>query len=238
MYYDIMKKACENDNICFDETMYEKFMKYKTLIKEWNEKINLTAITEDDEIIKKHFIDCIKCLRFDGIIKAENIIDIGTGAGFPGVPISIMKEEKNVVLLDSLNKRINFLNTVIQDLSLNNVKAIHGRAEELARKKEYREFFDIAISRAVANMTVLCELSIPFVKLNGYFVAMKGPSVDEELNEAKNAIATLGGRLEDIIKVEIENSDLRHNMVIIKKIKATSDVYPRKAGSITKKPLR
>lgn len=237
-YYDIMKVACEKEGLSFDDKKYEQFMVYKDLIKEWNEKINLTAITEDEEIVKKHFIDSIKCFKFDAVKEASNLIDVGTGAGFPGIPIGVMRPEMNIVLLDSLNKRINFLNLVCEKLQLKNIKAIHGRAEDFAREKGYREKFDVAISRAVANMAVLSELCIPYVKVNGFFVALKGPSIDEELSEAKNAISVLGGKLKEIIKVEIEDSDLRHNLVIVKKEKGTSNIYPRKAGSITKKPLK
>lgn len=237
-FYDIMDIACQKEGLSFDEKKYEQFMLYKDLIKEWNEKVNLTAITEDEEIIKKHFIDSIKCLKFDGVRKAGSLIDVGTGAGFPGIPISIMMPEINIVLLDSLNKRVNFLNLVIEKLQLKNIRAIHGRAEDFAREKGYREKFDIAISRAVANMTVLSELCIPYVKVNGFFVALKGPAIEEELSESKNAVGVLGGKLEEIIEVEIEDSDLRHNLVIVKKEKSTPNVYPRKAGSITKKPLK
>lgn len=236
-FYDIMKRACDNECVDFDFEKYNIFIKYKELLQEWNEKINLTAITQDEEIIKKHFIDSIKCFKFDGIKNAQSIIDIGTGAGLPGIPIKIVAPEKRIVLLDSLNKRVLFLQEVISKFNLNYIEAIHTRAEELARKENYRQSFDIAISRAVANMAVLSELCIPFVKINGYFVAMKGPSVEEELNTSKLAINTLGGKLEDIIKIDIEDSDLKHNLVIIKKIKSTPTVYPRKAGNITKNPL-
>lgn len=237
-FYDIMNEACLNEGLPFDTDKYEKFIIYKDLIQEWNEKINLTAITEDNDIIKKHFIDCIKGFRFTELRNANNIIDVGTGAGFPGIPLKIMAPDKNVVLLDSLNKRINFLNEVISKLKLTKIEAIHGRAEEFSRKAEFREKFDIAVSRAVANMTLLSELCIPYVRVDGYFMALKGPAVENELNEAKNAIATLGGKLEDIIKVEIEDTDLQHNLVVVRKIKNTSMVYPRKASSISKKPLK
>lgn len=237
-YFNIMESACDNEGVVFNEEKYNKFMKYKNLIKEWNEKINLTAITEDGEIVKKHFIDSIKIFRFPFLKDAKNIIDIGTGAGFPGIPIKIINEEICVVLLDSLNKRINFLNEVIDRLDLKNIKAIHGRAEDYAKNIEYREKFDIATSRAVANMTVLSEFCIPYVKVGGYFVALKGPSIEEEILESKNAIGTLGGRLEDIIKVDIEESDLKHNLVIVKKIKQTPKQFPRKSGIVTKKPLK
>jgi 16S rRNA (guanine527-N7)-methyltransferase len=237
-FYDIINIACQKDGLNFDTDQYHKFMLYKDLIQDWNNKINLTAITEDDEIVKKHFIDCIKCFRFEDIRTSGSIIDVGTGAGFPGIPIKIMAPNKKVTLLDSLNKRVNFLNEVITSLKLNNVEAIHGRAEEMSRKEEYREKFDIAISRAVANMSVLSELCIPYVKVGGYFVAMKGPAVEEELSQARNAIGTLGGKLEQVIKVEIEETDLQHNLVVIKKVRSTPQLYPRKATSISKKPLK
>lgn len=237
-FYDIMNEACTNINIDFNEDKYNKFILYKELLQEWNEKINLTAITEDEGIIKKHFIDSLKCFQFEELKNAERIIDIGTGAGLPGIPIKIAAEDKKIVLLDSLNKRINFLNEVISKLKLNNIETIHGRAEEFSRKEGYRESFDIAISRAVANLTVLCELCIPYVKVGGYFVAMKGPAVEEELNEAQKAIDKLGGKLLKVIKVKIEDSDLQHNLVIIKKIKNTPSLYPRTSTNISKKPLR
>lgn len=237
-YFDLMKTACDNVKMSFNEEKYNKFITYKDLLKEWNEKINLTAIIEDEEIIKKHFIDCIKAFASDEFKKAKNLIDVGTGAGFPGLPISIMREDIKVTLLDSLNKRINFLNQVKNSLKLKNVETIHCRAEDGARDKNLRESFDIATSRAVANMCVLSELCLPYVKVGGYFIALKGPNIVEELNESKNAIGTLGGKLQTIIEVEVEGTDLKHNLVVIKKIKDISKVYPRKAGSITKKPLK
>lgn len=237
-YFDLMYSACKNEGLNFNEKQYDKFIKYKDLIQEWNEKVNLTAITEDKEIIKKHFIDSIKIFKFDFLKNARSLIDIGTGGGFPGIPIKIINENINVVLLDSLNKRINFLNEVINKLELQNIRTIHGRAEDFSRKNEYREKFDIATSRAVANMTVLSEFCIPYVNIGGYFIALKGPSIDDEILEAKNAIGTLGGKLDDIIKVEIEESDLKHNLVIVKKVKETPKQFPRKAGVVTKRPLK
>lgn len=238
IYYDLLEKASKDVGVQFNEDKYNKFILYKDLLKEWNEKINLTAITEDEEIIKKHFIDCIKAFKFNEFLKEKSIIDVGTGAGFPGIPLGIMKEELHITLLDSLNKRINFLNDIINKLNLKNFNTIHGRAEDLARKNDYRENFDIATSRAVANMSVLSEFCLPYVKVGGHFVALKGPAVEEELSDAKNAIAILGGKLLDVIKVDIEDSDLKHNLVIVEKIKKSPDVYPRKAGTITKKPIK
>jgi len=236
-YFDIMNKASINVGLEFNEKKYAEFMRYKDLIKEWNEKINLTAIKEDEEIVKKHFIDSMKVFEFDQLKNAKNIIDIGTGGGFPGIPMKIIKPEINIVLLDSLNKRIKFLDEVIKDLQLENIKAIHGRAEDYAQEVQYREKFDIAVSRAVANLTVLSEFCIPYVKVGGYFVAMKGPAVEEEIKLSKNAIRMLGGKIEHIKKVQIEDSDLNHNLVIIKKIAGTNKKYPRKAGMVTRSPL-
>ena len=232
-----MKEASLEVGFDLTENQYNQFMEYMKLLQEWNEKINLTAITEDEEVIKKHFIDCIKAFKSDAVKNAKTVIDVGTGAGFPGLPIAIMNPNINVTLLDSLNKRINFLNTVVAKLELKNVVTIHSRAEDGARKPELRENFDVATSRAVANMAVLSEFCLPYVKLNGYFVALKGPSIDEEIREGKKAIGTLGGELESIIEVNIEESDLKHNIVEIK-IRKCPKTYPRKAGSINKKPIK
>ena len=236
-YFDILNEASTNEGLKFDQNKYDQFMLYKVLIKEWNEKINLTAIKEDEAIVKKHFIDSMKVFKFDQLKNAKNVIDIGTGGGFPGIPMKIIKPEVNIVLLDSLNKRIIFLNEVINRLDLKNIKAIHGRAEDFAKEKQYREKFDVAVSRAVANLTVLSEYCIPYVKVGGYFVAMKGPAVEEEIKLSKNAIRMLGGHIEHIEKVQIEGSDLNHNLVIIKKISQTHKKYPRKAGIVAKEPL-
>lgn len=237
-YFKLMSEACEHEGILLSEEQYKKFIKYKEMLQEWNKKINLTAITEDEDIIKKHFIDCIKAFKFKYLKDAKKIIDIGTGAGFPGIPVKIINENTEVVLLDSLNKRIKFLNLVIEELNLKNITAIHGRAEDFSKQKEYRENFDIAVSRAVANLKVLSEYCIPYVKKNGYFISLKGPAVEEELNDAQNIISQLGGKIDDIIQVEIENSDLKHNLVIIKKIKGTPIQFPRKSSVINKKPVK
>ena len=237
-FFEIMKKAADDVNMNFDEVTYNKFIKYMRLVQEWNQKVNLTAITEDEEFIKKHFIDCMKAFKSEELKKANTVIDVGTGAGFPGLPIAIMDESKNVTLLDSLNKRVNFLNLVVKELGLKNVKTIHSRAEDGARDSQLRENFDVAVSRAVANMTVLSEFCLPYVKVGGNFIALKGPSIDEELKDSKNAIGTLGGKLQNIIELEIENTDLKHNIVIINKVKECPKSFPRKAGMVTKKPLK
>lgn len=237
-YFELMKNACDSVGMNFDEDKYNKFITYKNLLQEWNEKINLTAITEDEEVIKKHFIDCIKAFSENQFKEAKTLIDVGTGAGFPGLPIAIMREDLNITLLDSLNKRVNFLNIVKNSLNLTNVTTIHSRAEDGARNKELREKFDIATSRAVANMAVLSEFCLPYVKVGGYFIALKGPAITDELNDAKNAIGTLGGKLIEVVEVSVEGTDLKHNLVVIKKVKETPKTYPRKAGSITKKPIK
>lgn len=236
-FFEELKIAANDVNLELSEKQYEQFIKYMRLVQEWNEKINLTAITEDEEFIKKHFIDCIKAFKSKAIAEAHTIIDVGTGAGFPGMPIAIMHPTAKITLLDSLNKRINYLNIVVRELGLKNVTTIHSRAEDGARKQELREKFDVATSRAVANMAVLSEFCMPYVRKGGYFVALKGPSIDEELKNAGNAIKTLGGELKGIIEVSIEETDLKHNIVEVEKIKPCPKTYPRKAGTITKKPL-
>ncbi len=237
-FFELMKTASNDVGLEFTELQYEQFIKYMRLLQEWNEKINLTAITEDEEVIKKHFIDCIKSFKSEPIRKAKAIIDVGTGAGFPGLPIAIMNQNVKVTLLDSLNKRINFLNLVVKELGLKNVTTIHSRAEDGARKPELREKFDVATSRAVANMAVLSEFCMPYAKKGGYFVALKGPAIDEELENGKKAIKILGGELKEIIEISIEETDLKHNIVEIKKINMCPKAYPRKAGTVNKKPLQ
>ncbi|MCR4943122.1 MAG: 16S rRNA (guanine(527)-N(7))-methyltransferase RsmG [Clostridium sp.] len=237
-FYDIMQKASNDVGMNFNEEKYNKFIKYMRLVQEWNEKINLTAILEDEEFIKKHFIDCIKIFKCDEAKEAKTLIDVGTGAGFPGIPIAIMRDDLDITLLDSLNKRINFLNLVVKELGLKNVTTIHSRAEDGARKPELRENFDVATSRAVANMTVLSEFCLPYVKVGGSFIALKGPAIEEELKDSSNALGVLGGKLNRVVEVTIEDTDLKHNIVVVNKKKECPKAYPRKAGIITKKPLK
>ena len=196
----------------------EQLERYAELLKEWNEKINLTAITAPDEIAVKHFLDSLTPL-LTGYVQGK-VIDVGTGAGFPGLVLKIAKPEISLVLLDSLNKRINFLKEVAQNLSLDNIEFVHSRAEDAARGK-YRAKFDTVVSRAVANMTVLSELCLPFLKIGGRFLALKGPLADEELNSAKRAIHILGGEVEKVFETKIPYSDLSHNIIIVKKVRQT-----------------
>ncbi|MGL4874536.1 MAG: 16S rRNA (guanine(527)-N(7))-methyltransferase RsmG [Clostridium sp.] len=237
-FYNIMKTAADEVSMDFNEEKYEKFIKYMRLVQEWNQKVNLTAITEDNQFITKHFIDCIKAFKSSELKNAKTIIDVGTGAGFPGLPIAIMNEDVEVTLLDSLNKRVNFLNLVVKELGLKNVVTIHSRAEDGARQKELRENFDVATSRAVANMAVLSEFCLPYVRVGGFFVALKGPAIEEELASSKNAIGTLGGRLARIDETVVEGTDLNHNIVVVEKVKECPKTYPRKAGNVTKKPIK
>ncbi len=236
-FFDLMKRAANEAGLELTELQYEQFIKYMRLLQEWNEKINLTAITDDEEVIKKHFIDCIKAFKSDAIKNAKTIIDVGTGAGFPGLPIAIMNPNVKVTLLDSLNKRINYLNTVVRELGLKNVTTIHSRAEDGARKPELREKFDVATSRAVANMRTLSEWCIPFAKKGGYFLAMKGPLAQSELDEAKRAISILGGEVENVFEAHIPFTELDHKIIIVKKVRQTPMRFPRKPGIAAKNPI-
>lgn len=222
-------------NIKINDEQIKKFMNYMNLLLEWNEKINLTAITQPDEVKLKHFVDSLTVLKY--INDDDKVIDIGTGAGFPGIPLKIMNENTKITLLDSLNKRINFLNIVIETLNLRNIQAIHGRAEEIARNKLYREKYDVAVSRAVANLSILTEYMLPFVKVGGKCICMKGANVNEELKKAKNAIKELGGEVERVDNFYLSDNDNERNIIVIKKIKETKSKYPRKAGTPSKEPL-
>ena len=215
----------------------DKFILYKELLKEWNQKVNITSITDDVEIDIKHFIDSITPLSTNLFKGKSKVLDIGTGGGFPGVPLKIIREDLEIVLLDSLNKRIKFLNEVIDSIGLQDIVAIHGRAEELGRNKEHRENYDIVISRAVASLNTLSEYSLPFVKVGGYFISMKGPDIDQELNEAEKGIKILGGRVKDKIMITLPFSSITHSLIIIEKVKETPTKYPRGGGKPKKKPL-
>ena len=232
---EYFKKLAKDINVEINDEEINEFSIYMDLLLEWNEKINLTAITEKNEIILKHFIDSLTIYKY--IKENDKIADVGTGAGFPGIPLAIMKNKNEVNLVDSLNKRINFLNEVIQKIELENVMAIHSRAEDLGKDKKYREKFDIVTSRAVANLTVLVEYLLPLVDVGGYCICMKGPNIEEELNQSKFAIRTLGGKIEKVEKIILPDSDFERNIVIIKKEQYTDKRYPRKAGMPLKNPL-
>lgn len=230
-----IKEYMNKINIEISDKQIEKFFDYMNLLLEWNEKINLTAITEPEDIILKHFVDCATILKY--IKDEDKIIDIGTGAGFPGIPLKILNEKLDITLMDSLNKRINFLNEIINKLDLKNIVAIHARAEELARNKEYREKFDIATSRAVANLSTLSEYMLPFVKKDGMVISMKGSNIEEEVKNAKKAVKILGGEIEKIDNFNLANTNNIRNIITIKKVVKTPREFPRKAGKPSKEPI-
>lgn len=222
-------------NIVISGTQKEQFYKYMNLLIEWNEKINLTAIVEPKEIILKHFIDSITINKY--IDSNAKTIDIGTGAGFPGIPLKIIRPDLNIELLDSLNKRVNFLNTVIEKLNLKNIKSTHARVEEFGKNKSNRESYDIATSRAVASLNVLAEYMLPLVKVGGKCICMKGPNITEEINNSKKAIEILGGKIEKIEEFNLLDTNIQRTIIIINKIKNTPIKYPRKPGTPSKEPI-
>ncbi|WP_099469810.1 16S rRNA (guanine(527)-N(7))-methyltransferase RsmG [Konateibacter massiliensis] len=239
MDYNIekFKEGIQNLGIELDEIQINQFISYYEILVEWNKVMNLTAITEFDEVIQKHFIDSLSIVKAVDMNKKIRLIDIGTGAGFPGIPLKIVFPHIEVVLLDSLNKRINFLNEVIQNLNLEKIKTIHGRAEDFSHDKEYREGFDLCVSRAVANLASLAEYCLPYVKVKGSFVPYKSGKIEEELVASKKAIHVLGGKIENEVYFNLPNSDIERAFVIIRKEKSTPKMYPRKAGVPTKNPI-
>lgn len=234
---DTLVNGIEDLDIKLNEIKLGQFSRYKELLKEWNERINITSITDDIEIDQKHFLDSLTPITTELFKGRKKIIDIGTGGGFPGIPLKIVNNELEVDLLDSLNKRIIFLNEVIKELGLEDIRAIHGRAEELSITPVYREKYDICISRAVASLNTLSEYCLPFVKVGGYFISMKGPDVDEELELSKKAIGLLGGRLFSTKLINIPNTNISHSLIIIEKISETATKYPRGGGKPRKNPL-
>jgi len=230
----LLKEGAGEYGVILDESKLSAMLKYKSILMEWNEKINLTAIEEDREIMIKHFVDSFSIMPFlNGI---HSIIDVGTGAGFPGIPLKIAQPSFKVVLLDSLDKRIRFLNTVITSLELDGISAVHSRAEDAGASALYREKFDAAVARAVASLPVLLEYCLPLVKTGGIFVAMKGSS-DPEIAESEKALDILGGRVESVKEFILPGSDIKRNVIIIKKLRQTPTKYPRKAGKPSKEPL-
>ena len=217
------------------DTQVEQFEKYMELLKEWNKKLNLTEIEDDREIVIMHFIDSISIVPY---ISNENIkiIDVGTGAGFPGIPLKIVNPKNDITLLDSLDKRIKFLNEVINAVNITQISAIHGRAEDFGANPVYREKYDIAVARAVSNLPVLLEYCLPFVKINGIFIAMKGSNT-EEFDNCNKALDILGGKIEKIEKMELPFTNIERNVVVVRKFRQTPTKYPRKAGKPSKEPL-
>lgn len=214
-----------------------KLNKYMEGILEWNEKVNLTRITEPEEFLIKHYLDSLVCCRREEYLKAEKIIDVGTGAGFPGIPLAIMSPDKQFVLMDSLNKRLKIIDELCLEAGIANVQTVHARAEELARNKQHREKYDLCVSRAVANMAVLAEYCLPFIRIGGCLMAYKGPEAEEEATAAGKAIKLLGGEIQEIYEAKLDEYGISHNILIVKKIKNTGSKFPRKAGMPTKEPL-
>ncbi len=235
-FEQLLKEKVSKLGIELTDNQINSFYEYMNLLLEWNQKINLTAIVEQNDIIIKHFVDCLTISKY--IDKEKKTVDIGTGAGFPGIPLAIINSFNNFTLVDSLNKRINFLNEVKNNLKLNNINTVHLRAEEFGQNKDYREKFDIAVSRAVANLSVLAEYLIPTVKLNGKVICMKGKDIEEELNEAKFAIGELGGEIKKVEEFFLPGTDIKRTIIIIEKVKNTPIKYPRKPGTPLKQPLK
>jgi 16S rRNA (guanine527-N7)-methyltransferase len=232
-----LKKAMTQLSIKYDDETIQKFQNYRELVLSWNEKLNLTAIKNPEDFEIKHFVDSLLCCDHPAFIQASKIIDIGTGAGFPGMPLAICFPEREFVLVDSTNKKIKILNEIIQTLKLPNVSTIHARAEDLAREKLHRERYDLCLSRAVANLALLSEYCLPFVKISGYFAAYKALNSDEEIDASQKALQTLGGKLEAKTTVAVDGIELNHQILWIKKSKATPAKYPRKAGIPEKQPI-
>lgn len=212
----------------------EKFEIYSDMLVEWNERMNLTAVTDADGISIKHFLDSVLPIYHTDLNKCRTIADVGTGAGFPGIPLAVMLPQVRFTLIDSLNKRVTFLKEVCAALNLNNVECIHSRAEEMSKTEMFREKFDAVVSRAVANMTVLCEYCIPYIRVGGEFIALKSEGCEDEISAAKPMIGTLGGKIENDMVVPLPQSDIVRRLVVIKKIKNTPDKFPRRADKIKK----
>lgn len=242
MSYDLtkFKHGLEELNITLTDEQVEQFLQYYEMLVEKNKVMNLTGITEYEEVIQKHFLDSLSLIRVIPDIASQKltVIDLGTGAGFPGIPLKIAFPELEITLMDSLNKRILFLQEMIDALGLKKVSAVHGRAEEMASNATHRQQYDLCVSRAVSNLAVLTEYCLPFVKKGGLFVSYKSADSDAEIQEGKKAISILGGKLTSVDKFQLPDSDLRRALVCIKKVKDTPKKYPRKAGTPAKLPLK
>ena len=221
-----------------DEATLSKFEEYMRMVLSWNEKVNLTAITDRGDFVRKHFIDSLLCTGFPEVVNADEIVDVGTGAGFPGVPLALVFQNKRISLIDAANKKVRILSEIVSALGLTNVSLICGRAEELARRAEHREKFDVCVSRAVANLSTLSEYCLPFVKVGGAFISYKGQSADDELAEAAGAIMELGGGNAEARRPHMEEFGMNHSLIVVRKIAPTPDKYPRRPGLPAKDPLK
>lgn len=237
MNKELLKEGLYFYDIEATNEILERFDIYLNLLLEWNKKMNLTAITDEKDIIIKHFLDSISCVKTGVFYPDSNVIDIGTGAGFPGVPLKIVLNNIELTLIDSLNKRIMFLNELINKLGLK-ANIVHGRAEDYGVKKDYREKYDIVLCRAVARMNILVEYTLPYLKIGGFLLCMKGPGIFDEVNDAKKALEVLGGTIDNILSTQVYKSDFDHYIVKVKKVKECPGKYPRKAGIAEKNPIR
>jgi 16S rRNA (guanine527-N7)-methyltransferase len=233
----IFEEKLNEIGIVLTDVQKLQFEKFYELLVEWNKVMNLTGITEYEEVNEKHFVDSVSLVKAIDINKVETVIDVGTGAGFPGIPLKIAFPHLKIVLLDSLNKRIQFLNTVIEELGLADIQTIHGRAEDFAKQPEYREKFELCVSRAVANLATLSEYCLPYVKVDGMFIPYKSGEIDQEVEQAKKAIHLLGAKTDEVIKFQLPGSEISRSFVKIRKTQNTSKKYPRKAGLPAKEPL-
>ena len=231
------EKDCKALGVTLSDEQIQQFLKYYEMLVEWNEVMNLTAITEYDEVMKKHFVDSISLCKAYDVTQNKTVIDVGTGAGFPGLALKIAFPNLKITLLDSLNKRINFLNEVIAALGLTGVETIHGRAEDFAKPGKCREKYDLCVSRAVSGLATLSEYCLPYVKVGGLFVSYKSGSVKEEAEAAEKAVKILGGKIRDIQYFDLPGSEIGRSLVIIEKVKNTPGKYPRKAGTPLREPL-
>ena len=232
---DFLRKYLAEYEFDFDDVMIKKFEIYANILIEWNKKINLTSIVEPEQIVIKHFLDSVVTLKYAEIPCGSKLIDVGTGAGFPGIPIKILRPDIDLTLLDSLNKRVNFLIYLLNESEIE-AAVIHGRAEDFGRSIEFRENFDVATSRAVARLNVLAEYCLPLVKVSGSFIALKSNNIDEEIEESKSAFKTLGGKINSIKKLNLPKNNPR-SIITIKKVSKISDKYPRVNSKIAKNPL-
>ena len=231
------EKDLQEIEVNLSEQQIQQFLTYYEMLIEWNEVMNLTAITEYDEVMKKHFVDSVSLIKAYDVTKDATVIDVGTGAGFPGLALKIAYPNLKVTLLDSLIKRIQFLDEVIEKLGLSGVETIHGRAEDFAKTGKLRETYDLCVSRAVANLSILSEYCLPFVKVGGQFISYKSEKITEEMTAAENAIRILGGKVSKQVEFQLPESDIYRNLFVIEKVKETPKKYPRKAGLPSKEPL-
>ena len=234
----LLEEKLEKLGIQINEIQRKQFDDFYQLLVEWNKVMNLTGITEYGEVVEKHFVDSLSLVEVLDLENVNHVIDVGTGAGFPGIPLKIAFPHLRITLLDSLNKRIKFLDTVIKELGLKYIHTNHGRAEDYARQAEYREKYDLCVSRAVANLATLSEYCLPYIRVGGIFISYKSGNIDKEISESGKAVRILGGELEDIYRFQLPGTDIGRSFVKINKIKSTGKKFPRKAGLPSKEPLK